>query len=117
MNKFRTIDHEQVQDNEPKTHALIAYILMTIGLLTAIPILFGALWAMIKRKDAAGTVYHSHYTNAIRTFWWSLLWTIIGGILVLVLVGYVVLGLVWLWIGYRMINGMVKLLDDKPYPI
>lgn len=112
-----TINHDQVQDNEPKTHALIAYILMTIGLLTAIPILFGALWAMIKRKDAAGTVYHSHYTNAIRTFWWSLLWTIIGGVLVFVLIGYAVLGIVWLWIAYRMINGMVKLLDDKPYPI
>lgn len=111
------IDHDTPHDSESKTHALIAYILMTIGLFTAVPILIGAIWAMFKRRDAAGTVYHSHYTNAIRTFWWSLLWTIIGGILVYFVIGFAVLGIAWLWALYRMINGLVKIMADEAYPL
>ncbi|RBP53184.1 DUF4870 family protein [Arenicella xantha] len=111
------IDHDAAYDSEPKTHALIAYILMTIGLFTAVPMIFGAIWAMVKRGDSAGTMYHSHYTNTIRTFWWSLLWTIIGGILTFIFIGFAILGIVWLWALYRMVNGLIKIMADKPYPI
>ncbi|NNC99110.1 MAG: hypothetical protein HKN85_02905 [Gammaproteobacteria bacterium] len=101
----------------PKTHALVAYILLAIGLFTAIPMLFGGIWAMIKRSDATGTVYHSHYTNAIRTFWWALAWTIVGVILIFALIGYLVLCAVWIWVLYRLVNGFAKILADEPYPL
>ena len=111
------IDHSAPHQGEAKNHALISYVLLGVGLFTAIPILIGAIWAMVKRGDARGTVYHSHYTNVIRVFWWSLLWTVIGFILVFVLIGYAVFAIAWLWALYRLINGAAKILSDRPYPL
>ncbi len=102
---------------EVKNHALISYILLAIGLFTAIPLLIGAVWAMIKKSSALGTVYHSHYVNATRVFWWSLFWTVLGFITVFILIGYAILGLAWLWALYRVINGFAKILADEPYPL
>ena len=102
-------------DSDAKTHAIIAYCLLLVGLFTAIPMLVGAIWAMVKKSDAAGTLYHSHYRNAIRTFWWSLLWTIIGMILTIAIVGYLILAVTWVWAFYRLVKGFVKITSDEAY--
>jgi uncharacterized membrane protein len=106
-----------VSSSESKTHALISYILIAIGLFTAIPIIFGAVWAMIKKNGAAGTIYRSHLVNATRVFWWSLFWTIIGSLFLVVFIGYAIWVALWLWVLYRVVDGFVKILSDEPYPI
>jgi len=103
--------------NEYKTHALIAYILLTIGLFTAIPLLFGAIWAMINKGSARGTLYHSHLVNVTRVFWWSLFWTIIGALFIVVGIGFVIWCVTWLWALYRVVNGLAKILADELYPV
>lgn len=102
---------------DQKSHALISYILMIIGLFTAIPLFIGAIWAMFTHSSAKGSIYHSHYTNAIRTFWWSLFWCIVGGIVMLMAIGWIVWGIVWLWVLYRTVYGLAKLVADEPYPL
>lgn len=111
------VSHSVSHGGAAKAHALISYILLALGLFTGIPMLFGGVWAMFKRSRSVGTIYHSHYTNAIRTFWWTLAWTILGVILIVALVGYVILGAVWLWALYRLIIGFAKILADEPYPL
>ncbi len=106
-----------VTSSEYKTHALVSYILLALGLFTAIPLLFGAIWAMIKKSGAYGTIYHSHLVNATRIFWWSLFWTIIGAILIPVAIGFAVWGITWLWVLYRLVDGFAKILSDQPYPV
>lgn len=97
---------------------MVAYFLITIGLLTAIPILVGAVWAMVKKNSAGGTIYHSHYVNATRTFWWSILWTVIGCILLAAAgLGAIILGVTWLWVLYRMIRGFAIITSDDAYPL
>ena len=112
-----TSNHITSDSSDAKTHALVAYILILVGIFTAIPMLIGAVWAMVKRRDALGTIYHSHYTNAIRVFWYTVAWTIVGFILAFVLVGYAVFALVWLWALYRLINGLIKISADEVYPL
>ena len=112
-----TSNHISSDSSDAKTHALVAYILILVGMFTAIPMLIGAVWAMVKRRDALGTIYHSHYTNAIRVFWYTVAWTIVGVILVFVVVGYAVLAIVWIWALYRLINGLVKISADDVYPL
>jgi len=85
------IPSSSMSNNEHKTHALICYILVAIGLFTAIPLFVGAIWAMIKKKSALGTLHYSHFVNVTRTFWWSLFWTIIGSILSSVGIGFAIL--------------------------
>jgi uncharacterized membrane protein len=104
-------------ENGIKTHAIIAYVLLLVGLFTAIPLLIGAIWAMVKKKSARGTLYHSHYMNATRVFWWTVFWSIIGFLLVFVLIGYAILGLVWLWALYRVVDGFAKITSDLAYPL
>ncbi len=102
---------------EYKTHALLSYILLIIGFFTAIPLLFGAVWAMIKKKGALGTIYHSHLVNATRVFWWSLLWFITGSMLVPIGVGFLIWCAAWLWALYRVVDGLAKVMSDEYYPI
>ncbi len=106
-----------VGSSEYKTHALVSYILLSFGLFTGIPLLFGAIWAMIQKKGAIGSIYHSHLVNATRVFWWSLFWTIIGCALIPVFIGFAVLGVVWLWALYRVVDGLAKILSDEAYPL
>ena len=98
-----------------KTHALIAYCLMVAGLFTGIFWLIGAVWAMVKKFDAGGTIYEDHYTNIIKTFWWGLGFSIVGGILFVVFVGYFILLGVWVWTIYRIIKGLAKITSNKAY--
>jgi uncharacterized membrane protein len=80
--------------------------------------------AYVKRSDAAGTWLASHYRWLIRTFWFSLLWGVIGG-LVLVTLGLILIGIpiafaIWIittiWVIYRLIRGYLLFNDSKPVP-
>lgn len=104
-------------NSSAKTHALVAYFLMVLGLFTAIPILVGAIWAMVKKKSARNTIYHSHYVNATRIFWWSLFWCVVGWVLLTVGIGLLVLGAAWLWVLYRLIKGLASITSDEIYPL
>ena len=80
--------------------------------------------AYVKRGEAAGTWLASHYRWVIRTFWFSLLWGLIGVILfftlALVIVGLLLGPLVWIatsiWVLYRLIRGYFLFKDSKPVP-
>ena len=102
-------------DDAAKTHALIAYGLMLAGILTGILWLVGAIWAMLKKGDAVGTRFEDHYSNIISTFWWSLLFTIIGVVLTFFVIGYFVLLGVWIWSIYKVIKGLARITSNKPY--
>jgi len=112
-------DFEQVnlssKDEAAKTNALIAYGLMGIGLFTGIFWIVGAIWAMVKKEDAVGTIFEDHYSNLIKIFWLGLAISIIGFILAFILIGYFVLLGVWIWSVYKLIKGFVKITSNKSY--
>ena len=96
---------------------LVAPLMGLIGII-------GLIVAYVKRGDAAGTWLASHYRWLIRTFWFSLLWGLIGG-LALVLLGLILIGFpiafgIWIattiWVLYRLIRGYVLFHDSKPVP-
>jgi uncharacterized membrane protein len=103
------------KDDAAKTNALIAYGLMGIGLFTGIFWVIGAIWAMVKKDDASGTLFEDHYSNIINIFWWGLGISIIGVILLFVVVGYFVLVAVWFWSVYKLVKGFSKITSNKPY--
>ena len=43
----------------------------------------------IKRDDVRGTFLESHFRWQASTFWWCVLWLVIGAVLYLLLVGFV----------------------------
>jgi uncharacterized membrane protein len=87
--------------------------------------IIGIILAYVKRGEATGTWLASHYRWLIRTFWFSLLWGIIGAIIFVVLFFVFLIGLVigyaiWvattIWVLYRLIRGYVLFKDSQPVP-
>lgn len=102
---------------DARSWALIVWILYLVGWLSGhLTSVIGLIIAYVKRGDLAGTPYASHMTYAIRTFWIALVGGLIGVLLLIVLIGWLVLGAVGLWSLYRMIRGVVFALDGKPIP-
>ena len=71
----------------------------------------------VKRSEVRGTWLESHFTWQIRTFWWGLLWSVIGGLTVFLIVGFAILAANWLWLIYRIVKGFLNWNDGKPMPI
>ncbi len=67
--------------------------------------------AYVKRGDSKGTYLEGHFRWQIRTFWFSLLWAVLGLFLLFFGVGILVLIAAGIWDIYRMIKGLLKLND------
>ena len=84
----------------------------------SVPSIIAVILNYAKRGDARGTWVASHYRWQIRTFWFALLWAIIGWVLIFTVVGIVIGGPVLialtLWLIYRIARGWLRLRDHKP---
>jgi uncharacterized membrane protein len=84
----------------------------------SLPSLVAVLLNYLKRGETRGTWVASHYRWQIRTFWYALLWALIGWGLVFTLVGAVVgvpiLIALTLWLLYRIAHGWLRLRDRRP---
>ncbi len=67
----------------------------------------------VKNGDVAGTFLESHFRWQIRTFWFGLLWGVLGVIASLVVVGWFVLVANVVWIIYRIVKGWLLLNDNR----
>ncbi|MCY0388360.1 hypothetical protein OVY01_14150 [Robbsia sp. Bb-Pol-6] len=70
----------------------------------------------VKRGDAGQSLYASHANWRIRTFWWSLLWLLLSLPFLLIHIGYLFLVVIWIWGGYRVIKGWLRLFELRPVP-
>ncbi|MFM9879698.1 MAG: DUF4870 family protein [Burkholderiaceae bacterium] len=93
---------------------LISYLLNAAGFLLGVTWFVAVVLCYIKRDDARGTLYESHLTWQIRTFWWGLVWALAGSATLLLGVGFAVLGIVYLWVIYRVVKGFIYWSDEKP---
>jgi uncharacterized membrane protein len=101
---------------DDKTLPVVVYALHLAGLITGgITSVIAVVLAYVSRKSAPEWV-QSHYEFAIRTFWLSLLFAIIGGVLTVVGIGFVILAAIGVWIAVRCIVGLSWLLKGQAYP-
>jgi uncharacterized membrane protein len=96
-----------------KTVATVVYALQAAGFFLGITWIAAVIIDYVKKDDAAGTWLESHYRWQIRTFWWGLLWGVIGGILAWVVVGFIVLAADAIWIIYRIVKGWLRLSENR----
>jgi len=96
-----------------KTIATIVYALQAASFFLGITALVGLVINYIKLGEVCGSWLESHFRWQIRTFWFSLLWTIIGALTLIFVVGYAILGLNFLWVIYRIARGWLNLADGK----
>ena len=84
----------------------------------SLPSIVAVIFNYVKRGEARGTWIASHYRWQIRTFWFTLLWALIGWALVITIIGAVVgvpiLIALTLWLMYRIWRGWLRLRDRQP---
>lgn len=100
-------------EKQLKTLATVVYALQAAGFFVGLTWIVAVVLNYVKRDDVRGTWLESHFSWQIRTFWWGLLWAVVGGILVLVVVGFAVLFADAVWIIYRIVKGWLALSENK----
>jgi uncharacterized membrane protein len=96
-------------------HALTFF--FSLGMLSIIPVIVN----YVKRPYTEGTLVYSHHTWMIRSFWFYVLWMVVGGALFVTIIGiplaWLVWACAWLWKAYRLIKGFVDLNNNRPMPV
>ena len=106
------VDDERTRS--AKTLTTIIYALYAASFLVGITAIVAIVMNYVKREDMQGTLFESHFRWQIRTFWFGLLWGVLGVILLFFVVGIAVLLANGVWVIYRVVKGWLNLNDNKP---
>src|SRR5687768_8472877 len=83
-----------------------------------VPSIIAVVINYLKRDEARGTFLESHFRWQIRTFWFALLWCLIGAFLFVTFIGIPLAVAVFFaaggWVIYRIARGWLALRDRKP---
>lgn len=103
-----------VANEEQRNLTMIIYILYGAAIFVGLTSIVAIVMNYIKRDDVRGTWLESHFDWQIKTFWWTLVWGVIGTILAFVVIGFVILFALFVWYIYRIAKGLIYLNDRKP---
>ncbi len=104
---------DEQQRAELRKYAYSVYILQALGFVTLITPVIGIVINYIKDDDVRGLWLESHFRWQKATFWYGLLWILLGSLTTWILIGYLVLPVVSIWLIYRIARGWIHLYDGK----
>ncbi len=88
------------------------------GFVFGLPSLIAVFLNYLKRGEVSGTWLESHFRWQIRTFWFTALWLVVYGLLVITIIGiplaWILIALLGVWVAYRVIRGWVALGGVRP---
>ena len=123
-----------------KTTVMSCYVLYLVGFIVGLTAIIGVVIAYIKKSDAVGTIWESHFNNLILVFW-VMFAAFIAGLASLPLTFYslatffendvslpqislfafpvlavmfIYLALI-IWFVYRMVRGLIRAAEDRAY--
>jgi uncharacterized membrane protein len=104
---------------------LLTMPLVALRFVFGLPSIVAVIMNYLRRAETQGTWLETHFRWQIRTFWYSWLWTIVTSIvavpLLIIGVGFLIglagLGLVGLWVVYRVVRGWLTLREGRPMPL
>lgn len=110
------MQHNSLSDSlkSDKTLTAVIYGLYAGSFFIGVTAIIAIIINYVKRGDIAGTFLESHFRWQIRTFWFGLLWSVIGMITMPIGVGWVVLMITAIWVIYRIVRGFLRLGDNRP---
>ena len=100
---------------------LASSVLVLTTFLTGWPSIIAVILNYAKRSEVRGTWLDSHFGWQIRTFWFALLWLVVGAMVFVTFIGAPVGLVIWmltgLWVLYRIARGWMALSAEKPMPL
>lgn len=101
---------------QQKNTVLIVYILQALSFVVGITSIAGVIINYLKRDEVRGTWLASHVDWQIKTFWYTLIGSLIGFVLMIVGIGVLILLAMVVWYIYRIIKGWLAYSDGKELP-
>ena len=130
----------EAQQSSLRTTAMICYVLYLVAFINGLTAIIGVIIAYIKRPDAVGTVWESHFRNLIVVFWVMLAalvvglatfpislfslaalfesdfaWPAISALAFPLLAWMLIFPVVFFWFLYRNIRGLIRAADARAY--
>ncbi len=96
-------------------NAKVVYILYLAAIVIGLLALIGVIIAYVSRNDSGGWV-GDHYRFQIRTFWIGLLYSAVGAVSTVFLVGWLMLLATLVWWIVRCVKGLQCVSRSEPYP-
>ena len=84
------------------------------------PSIIAVILNYVNRGETRGTWLEPHFRWQIRTFWFGLLWVALCWLFIIatfgvgILIAWIPLGVVGLWLIYRIVRGWLRLVDRRP---
>jgi uncharacterized membrane protein len=110
-------DVEKVMPYAPNEgrNANLIYILYLASIVLGLTALIGVIMAYVYRGEGPEWV-ETHYRFQIRTFWIGLIFSVVAGLLCMVVIGFALLPLVAVWFIVRCVKGMRHVSRNEAYP-
>ena len=106
------ISPEQTEvNNRSVTHVI--YGLYAASLISGVTMIVAIVLNYVKRDDVVNTLYESHFRWQIRTFWFFILWCVLGGLTVVIFIGFAIWAAAFIWFVYRIAKGWLRLNEGK----
>ena len=130
----------EAQQSGLRTAAMICYVLYLVAFINGLTAIIGVIIAYIKKSDAVGTVWESHFQSLIVVFWVMLAvfvlglvsfpislfslaalydsdfaWPALSAFALPMLAWIFIFPVFVIWFLYRMIRGLIRAADDKAY--
>ncbi len=105
----------QSREESGRTISIIVYLLYLAALVNGLTAIVGVILAYVKRDDVRGTVYESHFANAIEIFWVYIVGMLIAVPLCFIFIGIPLVVVLYIWVLFRTIKGLVRASDAQPY--
>lgn len=110
----QTAQTDKHNTDQTKTLTIVIYALQAASFVVGLTFLVAIIINYIKKEDVRDTWLESHFRWQIRTFWFCLLWGLIGALLSVVFIGVIILLANAVWVIYRIAKGWINVADNKP---
>lgn len=96
---------------------LLAYLMYGLGMFALLPVIIGVIINHIKIEESRNNRFlFSHHRWLMRTFYISLLFFFVCLTLSWIPFGWVTWPMLWTWVLYRIVRGVLAFLENKSLP-
>lgn len=101
------------QEQRDISYFYAIYALFALGIFGLVPTIGGVIMAYAKRNELRGTIYFDHIQFLLKTFWITLIFSIIGYFTLIFLIGFLILPVTCGWYIFRVVAGFLRLRENR----
>ena len=101
------------QEQRDISYFYAIYALFALGIFGLVPAIGGVIMAYAKRNELRGTIYFDHLQFLLKTFWITLIFSIISYFTLIFLIGFLILLLTFGWYTFRVVSGFLRLRENR----